>query len=212
MTLKIESDRRVSGSYFYLDSLKDIPVSGQVAPDRTIILRELGQPGRATGMFHGQFLEMDAQGRKIGFEQIAGFWSKLDGTGSRLFRLVQGGGRLRRRGENRYAVAGLPNDPAVERFAQGFRSAVLAGDRQKVAAVIHLPIVVRIGGWPTKVRSREILLARYEAIFGPPFRQALEGAVPHNMFARRQGVMLGEHGEVWIGDREGDLKVVAINN
>ncbi|HEV7516317.1 MAG TPA: hypothetical protein VGR07_08460 [Thermoanaerobaculia bacterium] len=212
MTLRIQSDRRVSGSYFYVQSLRDIPIQGEVEADQTVVLHEYGEPGRVTGVFRGKFLGQDAIGRKLVYEQMEGCWAKPDGSGPRLFHLAQSSGRLRQPGENRYAVAGLKDDVAVERFAQGFVAAVLAGDRAKVAAAVHLPIVVRVGGWPIKVRHKEVLLARYAAIFHPTFLQSLARAVPHAMFARDTGVMLGEHGEVWMGGRDGALRVIAINN
>jgi hypothetical protein len=212
MTLRIQPDRRVSGSYFYVQSLQDIPVTGEVEADQTLVLKEHGEPGRVTGVFRGKFLSQDEIGRKLRYERMEGSWAKPDGSGSRLFHLVQSSGRLRQPGENRYAVAGFKDDAAVERFAQGFVAAVLAGDRAKVAAAVHLPIVVRVAGWPIKVRHKEVLLARYAAIFHPAFLQALARAVPHAMFARETGVMLGEHGEVWLGDRDGALRVIALNN
>jgi hypothetical protein len=212
MTLRIQPDRRVSGSYFYVKSLQDIPITGEVEADQTVVLHEHGEPGRVTGIFRGKFMERDAIGRKLGYEQMEGCWAKPDGSDSRLFRLAQLSERLRRPGENRYAVAGLKDDMAVERFAQQFMAEVLSGDRAKVAAAVHLPIIVRVGGWPIKVRHKEVLLARYAAIFHHAFLQTFAHAVPHAMFARDTGVMLGEHGEVWIGERDGALKVISINN
>jgi hypothetical protein len=212
MTLRFQADRRVNGTYFFPSSLRDIPVTGEVKADRTVVLEEHGGPAGVTGIFRGKFLDRDRVGVKLGYEQIEGCWEKPDGSGPRLFQLAQSSGRLRRPGENRYAVAGLKDDTAVERFAQRFLAAVRADDRTAVVAAIHLPIVVRVGGWPIKVRHREILLARYAAIFHPAFRQALTRAVPHAMFARDNGIMLGEQGEVWMGDRDGSLQVIAINN
>jgi hypothetical protein len=212
MSLWIQGERRLSGSYFHVKSPKDIPLQGQIATDRTVVLHEYDGAGHEQGIFRGQFLNQDTLGRKLGFEQLMGSWSKPDGSGAVLFHLVQSSSQLRRPGENRYAVAGIHDDVAVESFAQRFLAAVRARDRRAIADLIHLPIVVRIAGWPIKVRHREVLLARYEAIFQPDFCRALSSAVPHDMFARDVGVMLGEHGEVWIGDRDGQLKVIAINN
>ena len=55
-------------------------------------------------------------------------------------------------------VAGLADDSAVERFAQRFVAALTAGDRSRVAAAIHLPIIVRVAGWPIKIRHKEVLV------------------------------------------------------
>jgi hypothetical protein len=212
MTLSIRADRHISGSYFYVKPMKDIPVVGEMGVDHSIVLRESAEPGKVTGIFRGKFESREEQGERLAYDQIVGCWSKPDGSAPRLFRLTQSGDRLRRPGENRYAVAGLADDSAVERFAQHFRAALLSGDRSRVAAAIHLPIIVRVAGWPIRIRHKEVLLARFDSIFSPGFRQALASAVPHAMFARNAGVMLGEHGEVWIGDRDGTLRVVAINN
>jgi len=212
MTLSIQPDRHVAGSYFYVKRLKDIPIAGEIAADLTVVLREYGEPGRVTGVFRGKFEGREEAGQRLAYDQIVGCWSKPDGSGPRLFRLAQSSDQLRRRGENRYAVAGLRDDGAVERFAQRFVAALLAGDRARVAAAIHLPIVVRVGGWPLRIRHKEVLLARFDSIFTPSYRQALASAVPHDMPARDAGVRLGEHGEAWIGDRDGALQVIVINN
>jgi hypothetical protein len=212
MTLSIQADRRIAGSYFYVKHMKDIPIAGEMKEDHSIVLREYAEAGRVTGVFRGKFEGRDEAGKRLAYDQIVGCWSKPDGSSPRLFRLAQSSGRLRQPGENRYAVAGLTNDSEVERFAQRFMAALLSGDRSRVAAVIHLPIVVRVAGWPIKIRHKEVLLARFDSIFSPSFRQTLANAVPHAMFARDAGVMLGEHGEVWIGHRDGELRVVAINN
>ena len=212
MTLSIQSDRQIAGSYFYVKNMKDIPIAGEMKEDHSIVLREYAEPGRVTGVFRGKFEGREEAGKRLAYDQIVGCWSKPDGSRPRLFRLAQWSDRLRRPGENRYAVAGLADDGAVERFAQRFVAALIAGDRSRVASAIHLPIVVRVAGWPIKIRHKEVLLARFDSIFSPGFRQTLASAVPHAMFARDAGVMLGEHGEVWIGDRDGSLQVVAINN
>ncbi len=212
MTLSIRADRHIVGSYFYLKPMKDIPLVGEMGEDHSIVLREYAEPGRVTGIFRGKFETREEAGELLAYDQIVGCWTKPDGSVPRLFKLAQSSDRLRRPGENRYAVAGLADDSAVERFAQRFVAALMAGDRSRVAAAIHLPIIVRIAGWPIKIRHKEVLLARFDSIFSPGFRHTLASAIPHAMFARNAGVMLGEHGEVWIGDRDGSLRVVAINN
>jgi hypothetical protein len=212
MTLQIQGERHLSGSYFDVRSPKDVRLAGEIAADRTVVLHEYDDSGHERGIFRGQFLREDALGRQLGFEQMVGSWSRPDGSGAVLFRFAQTNRRLLQPGENRYAVAGFNDDAKVESFAQRFLAAVRARDRRTIASLIHLPIVVRIAGWPIKVRQREVLLARYESIFQPAFCRALAAAVPHHMFARDMGVMLGEHGEVWIGDRDGQIKVIGLNN
>jgi hypothetical protein len=58
------------------------------------------------------------------------------------------------------------------------------------------------------IRNGEELMSRYGDIFSRPYQKAISEAMPRNMFARDQGIMLGR-GEVWFG---ANGRVIALNN
>ena len=60
----------------------------------------------------------------------------------------------------------------------------------------------------TKAASAADFLKDYERVFTPPFVARIRSAVPHDMFANAQGIMLAD-GAVWFNDKG---KVFALNN
>jgi len=58
------------------------------------------------------------------------------------------------------------------------------------------------------IRNSQELISQYDAIFTPAYRNLIADGIPHNMFVRDQGIMLGG-GEAWFGPNG---KVKALNN
>lgn len=204
-------EERVSGSYFYASQLRDIPLQGAIENGADITLDELDAQGKVTARFEGKFAERDPRGKftssKLECEVIVGSWQRL-GSSSRLpvyFSMNSGtGGTL----ENRYAVAGASDDALIHQNAYRFWNAVKQGDKKTVASLISYPIKVGLSSGSKSLRGPSDLIANYDAIFSPRYREAILNALPRNMFARDQGIMLGR-GEVWFGP---DGKVISLNN
>ena len=199
----------VEGVYFYATHLKDIRLSGRIVEGR-MTLDELDAAGTVTARFEGQFADRDPRGRFQGAlrcEVITGSW-RGPGDGKELpFYLSQESGSWGSLG-HMYEVAGAKDDDAVHRCALRFRDAVVKGDKEMAASSIRYPIRVRVGTAVRSIRSRQELISNYDAIFQPAYRQAIAAALPRNMFARDQGIMLG-NGQVWFGP---DGRVIALNN
>jgi len=211
MSIKM-SGNDVSGEYFYLQWLKDIPIRGKI-DGRNIILNELDEYGKVTAIFKGRFLEHapEYQQEPIKYEVMEGEWSRPDGSESKRFRVISESstGLL---GKSRYSVAGFESDQIVEAVAQKFKKAVLAKDREQVALMVQYPISVKIKGKAVQIKNKADFIKKYDGIFHRTFFDRIKESVPHNMFAKVDGVMLGDHGEVWIGTRDGKILVIAINN
>ena len=75
--------------------------------------------------------------------------------------------------------------------------------------MIRYPITVYLDYKQAKIEDRERMIMNYAAIFTPGYRKAIEKAIPRDMFARYDGIMLGDRGEVWFDDKGG---VVALNS
>jgi hypothetical protein len=209
MTLVLDG-QEIEGSYFYASQLRDIPLKGTVKNDTDIVLNELDNQGRATARFEGKFVQVDPAGKftgKLHCEVIVGHWQKLGDSTQRPVDLRMESatsGTL----SHRYGIAGVGDDALVDRNAYRFWDAVKRGDKKTVAILIAYPIKVRLPTGNKRLRGPADLIADYDAIFSPKYREAIVNAVPYHMFARDQGIMLG-NGEVWFGSNG---KVIGLNN
>lgn len=200
ISLRFTEDRRkITGTYFYAKHGRDIRIEGE-ADGRTVKLREFDETGRQTASFNGQFPEQDPRGRyggsKLDREVLTGIWSKLGDPTERPFEVSLSHICFAKPNEPRYAASGFTNDSAVEAFAQKFRAAVLKRDVDAVAGMLAYPIQINVGG-RKQFANTSALKQSYDLIFDPGFVKRIEAAIPFHMFARDQGVMLG-NGEAWI--------------
>ena len=89
-----------------------------------------------------------------------------------------------------------------------FKTAVIKGDRQYVAEQVRFPIALSVRGKRINVRTKAAFLKNYDAVFTKELIASISKTVPHNMFTKATGAMLG-NGIVWFW---GDGEVIAINN
>lgn len=122
-------------------------------------------------------------------------------------------GRVLAQPPNRYAVAGIDNAAAAERFLRGLQRAVARNERGKVAGMVDYPLRVTIDGRKRTLNRRADLLRRYDLVFNRKVRQSLARQKAGDLFVNWRGVMIGS-GEIWFGPRpEGKtLRIIAINN
>ncbi|SRR5581483_1752759 len=206
-----QRDGNVTGYYFYVSHLKDIRLIGTITDSKQIRLEELDAAGQPVAEISGEFQDKDPRGKLQGdltCDIIAGSWQNADGSKKLPVYLRFAGGLPDPHG-HRYEVAGADDDEAIDRAAERFRKAVIAGDKETVTSLIRYPISVYVNQKKITIENRKQLMTNYDAIFTPGYRKAIEDAIPRDMFARDAGIMLGERGEVWF-DAEG--RVIALNN
>ncbi len=206
------SGNDVSGEYFYYRWLKDIPVKGKI-DGRNIVLNEFDEKGNVVAIFKGHFPEHAPEylQQPIKYEVMEGEWARPDGTERKRFRVIMESatGLM---GQSRYSVAGFDSDDVVESVARKFKEAVIAHEKATVASLIEYPIKVSVKGKEVEIKNKDAFIQRFDDIFYKAFVALIKNSVPHNMFAKSSGVMLGEHGEVWIGGTDGKARIIAINN
>lgn len=212
LTLHQRDGQKLAGSYFYKRYLKDIPLSGEFTAERDVTLRDNDAEGKPAGIFTLHFEEKDPRRTRGGSSPLTedvftGTWTSADGKKTlpvhlKLAHIVGG------EPGHRYPVAGAEDDALIERNAQAFCRAVEKGDRQAVAKLTRYPLGFFLGGRRVKAANQQDFLKNYDRIFTAEFVTRIRAAVPHNMFARDQGIMLGD-GAVWFDDKG---KVVALNN
>ena len=87
MTL-VRDGERVSGSYFYPKVSKNIELNGTIDKDGNVDLREKDDSGKETGVFKGKW-KAAVEPNELGMANIAGKWSRPDGSKETTFELSQ---------------------------------------------------------------------------------------------------------------------------
>ena len=114
--------------------------------------------------------------------------------------------------DNPYAVAGISNPAQVAQFVARLKQAVAADDRAAIAGMVRYPLRVNsAAGRPTFYRNAAALSANYTQVFTPGVKAAVAAARPDDLFARDQGVMIG-NGEIWINETGGAMKIITVNH
>lgn len=187
-------------SYFYVKDLKDIAMRCNVAVDGSLTFEELDANGKVAAVFKGRLLENE-------IDEPQGDYSKTGAGVSVPFkmRMVQ---ETALENGRRYSMIEAPNDAEFEKKVRNFRSAVLSGDRQRAVSCIKFPVSVYLAKKSVKIKNRTAFLRVYSRVFTKEFIEEIRATVPHNMFHRDDGAMLG-NGSVWFW---GDGKVIGLNN
>ncbi|AJP58647.1 hypothetical protein UC34_20305 [Pandoraea vervacti] len=210
LVLRPTSGGKLEGRYANASSQSDTQLTGKLESKSHLHLTEFDAGGMPRATFEGDFSSADnvnrQQGASSSCEVISGQWKDLRNGRSVPFELVLTSiqtGKI----DHLYGVAGVNDDEAVNRAATQFRKGVLDDRRDVVAQSIRYPLHVSLRGKTIILRNPKSLLARYNEIFTDGFVRTIGAAVPRLMFARDQGVMLGD-GAVWF-DAAG--RVIALN-
>jgi hypothetical protein len=114
--------------------------------------------------------------------------------------------------DNPYAAAGISDPAHVTQFLARLKQAVAADDHAAVAAMVNYPLTVySSGGRSMTYRNAAALSANYARVFTPEVKAAVAAAKADNLFARDQGVMIG-NGEIWMNELRGSMKIITVNH
>jgi hypothetical protein len=86
--MNLVRDGEVTGTYFYPKVGKNIALNGSIDKDGTLELREKDDSGKETGVFKGKW-KAAVEPFELGMANIAGKWSRPDGTKETTFELTQ---------------------------------------------------------------------------------------------------------------------------
>ncbi|WP_150719745.1 hypothetical protein [Pandoraea capi] len=210
LVLRPTSGGKLEGRYANASSQSDTQLTGKIDSKSHVHLTEFDAGGMPRATFDGEFASADdvnrQQGASAACEVISGQWKDLRSGRTVPFELALSSiqtGKI----DHLYGVAGVSDDETVNRAATQFRKGVLDDRRDVVAQSIRYPLHVSLRGKTLILRNPKSLLARYNEIFSDGFVRTIGAAVPRLMFARDQGVMLGD-GAVWF-DAAG--RVIALN-
>lgn len=187
-------DRRdfVSGRYFYVRTLLDIPLTGRREGD-TLVLEE---PDGGTFRLR---LVSNAPGRKEALTfynstSLSGTWTQ--GAKTLPVELGFTGSYDGPPPERRYESVTAEADAVFEARVGKFLNAVLLGDRATAAQWVAYPLIVKDGVRARTIRNKAEFLARWDSIFPPEFLARLRKDVPNKMFVRDGSAMVGD-GDIW---------------
>ncbi len=200
----------ITGVYFYASQLKDIPLRGRLLDATRVVLEELDPAGQPSARFEAEFPQTAPESKfgssELQCEVIRGVWRKIGAEAALPVVLEMEGGTAGSL-KSRYGAIGVRDPEALHRNSQAFWRAVQREDRKAAARLIRYPIRIDTAAGQRRYTSAEQLLADYDLIFTPGFRELIAQGLPRHMFVRDQGAMLG-HGQVWFG---ADGKVTALN-
>ena len=190
----------VAGRYGYAGAVGTIRLAGQLAGGRAVTLTEFGGArGAVSGHFVGTWPETKAGPCAM----FVGTWTGVAGRKTLPVRLRMSDSSFRD-----LAYYTSPKALRIERAAVALRAAILAGNRAAVIAAVRYPVFVSVGNVRMHLAAPAALRARYDTIFTPSFRARIRADIPHMMFRRDQGTMLGG-GDIWF---DGDGRAISINN
>jgi hypothetical protein len=104
------------------------------------------------------------------------------------------------------------NPAHVTQFLARLQQAVAADDRGTVVGMVGYPLTVHpLNGRSMTYRNAAAVRANYARIFTPEVKAAVAAAKPDNLFARDQGIMIGD-GEIWMNEVSGAMKIITVNH
>jgi hypothetical protein len=193
-------DTDLDCSYFHVEDLIDIALRCNIAKDGSLTFEERDANGKVVAVFKGRLLKNE-------IDEPQGDYSKTGAGPSIAFKLRMVQETALENGR-RYSMIEAADDAVFEQRVRDFRLAVLQGDKRKAVSCIKFPIPVYLAKKSVKIKNKASFLRVYDRIFTREFVEEIRATVPHNMFHRDMGAMLG-HGSVWFW---GDGKVIGLNN
>jgi hypothetical protein len=90
----------------------------------------------------------------------------------------------------------LPDCDQAQAFFTKFQTAVNANQRKEVAALIRYPLHSYLNGKATIVKTKADMLARYDSVFTPGVRCAIQSATASDVWGNWRGFTIGA-GAIW---------------
>lgn len=212
MTLYRAANNQIRGAYYYEKYEKRIELAGIIKDNGDVVLAETNAEGEKNGEFRGK---VDQDGDNWTFK---GKWRNTGGS-KKLNFSAKGfkGVQFPMEYGHRYEASGTGlHDAQVENFAYDFKKAILIGEIDRIWDLSGGEFRVNgmVDGKPEAVlwiKSREDFENAYDDVFSPDVIQRLREAEPFMLFARDQGIMMG-NGVIWLKSGAASIGLKAINH
>jgi hypothetical protein len=197
MTIEVKQESITGGHYFIAKDLRDIPITGAIHDERTVISGADGSSFdlrfKSNGSEHGERLSFHNSVGLVGTRQNNGRVEKVDFGFLTVGQPSEG---------RRYAFTTDLSDVEFESIVREWRSAVLSGNRKQAAKHTHFPLRVNARHRHRTIRTPAELSIQWDRIFTPAYLSQIKKDLPHDMLGENSSllVMLGP-GDVWFGDK-----------
>ena len=94
-------------------------------------------------------------------------------------------------------LMGANSHTRYHQFFDSFQRAVTNHDARQVATMLDYPLTAQVAGRDKILLNSQQFLAVYDKIFTPSLREVVRKQRYSDLFANSDGVMIGEHGEIW---------------
>ncbi|WP_379129734.1 hypothetical protein [Paenibacillus sp. sgz500958] len=111
---------------------------------------------------------------------------------------------------NPYEVAGIDDQAEFTAYFAKLQKAVKDNKPAEVAELISFPMNLNKDNKTYVIYTKDEFIKKYDRIFTSLVRDKLLAQQVDKLFVNYQGVMVGD-GEVWIGERNNKLGVIAVN-
>jgi hypothetical protein len=196
LVLTVDGNPNPHGWYFTSPSFEDHPVEGQWTEDGFTLDEKNGDRltlhyvrERSSGK-PNQPLSLDV------ITTLKGDWSRSSHQQPLTLTIQFARGPLI---NGRWYDFGT-SDPAIEKNAQSFLSAVIRNNPAIAARYVDYPLATRMNGKKVKIRNRQEFISRYLQIFPAGAAEKAEGALPHDMFTRDSLAMVLDGG-IWFSEK-----------
>jgi hypothetical protein len=204
LSVYTDAEGNAIGTYCFKDNDTKIKLSGTISGNTLMLEEQLGV--EPFGRFEGKFVSNSAEG-------LAGTWAENTGANAVAFKLalksICGGDPYKR-----YADL-YGEDEFYEGFMKEVKTAILNGDKEWIGDNLVYPLSTTLGGKkPITIKDKKQLIANFDQIFHPAYKEKLKSLCVCNMFVNYRGIMLG-NGEIWINNSSSEdyePVIVAINN
>lgn len=198
---------QIKGNYCYRKYDRKIQLTGQIKGDQLIFTEIIdGKPGAT---FRGKVFTDN-------LDRFTGTWIDPTETRSLDVKLTLAsicGNDFDHRYTDFYGT-----DNETEQFMKLIKTSILTNDKAAVASRVSYPVNVTIGKQQkVKIKNKQSLIANFDQIFTPKFKEAIRLSRTCNLFYNYHGAMLSD-GKIWIYNKPGSTKekygytVIAINN
>jgi hypothetical protein len=200
-------DNNITGEFYYFDELIDYPLFGCLGSGTSLSF-SIYSPENSENQdklfsFSGNFETESAEpvivDNILRRTYIAGdLLDERNNTSNDLFVSQHRSqyGTL----ENKYLSAGTFDDEMIESTAVSLQIAVRDNNKEYIANLILYPIDVHSDNGTIEIKTKDEFLANYEKIFHDGLKEIIQNAVPHHMFNKYSGIMLGA-GEIWFNNK-----------
>ncbi|MCC5945878.1 MAG: hypothetical protein JJT94_13185 [Bernardetiaceae bacterium] len=210
LSMQIDQERNIEGEYFYVKYVTKIPLKGQITEVKThnnriahgkIELVEYDKNKQINGYFVGEIRE----------NRMIGTWRSADLQRSYPFELRHKASSYQKSIDKRYEFLGISTEEA-ENFAKKIQKAILQKDKQTLAQNIDYPLLINSAQGQVQIQNKQDWHKKGETIFTPSLLKNVRESYPIFMKTNAQGFALGK-GYIWMNkNKDGQLKVIAIND